>query len=164
MEIRMRPEISPKLQAPLEGRAAFKVGVDKKTGQPRQLQAYAPVDAARVYNNFLSTGLTGEAGDLMKTAQKTFNAITMLKLGLSSLQARGHHGYCCHIQRSQRASRLGAMKRSEEGDPRADEFRNIIAPVLTCLRTPRACQSPEIYSARTAWRAKERNTTSSISR
>jgi len=77
---------------PLTGRAAFKVAVDKKTGRPVQLQAYAPTDAARVYNNFLSTGLTGEVGDVMRTAQKAFNAITALKLGLSSTWHAGITG------------------------------------------------------------------------
>lgn len=86
------PNRPPPGWVPLEGRMSFKVGVDKKSGQPIQLQAYAPVDAARVYNNYLSKGLTGDAGGAMRTAQKAFNAITMLKLGLSSVWHAGITG------------------------------------------------------------------------
>lgn len=77
------PGRAPAGWEPLQGRMAFKVGVDKKSGSPVQVQAYAPVDAARVYNNYLSKGLTGDAGGALQTAQRAFNAITMMKLGLS---------------------------------------------------------------------------------
>lgn len=51
-------------------------------------QRYAPADAARVYNNWISKGLeTGDAGPLFEGARKVSNGMVMLKLGLSAFHA-----------------------------------------------------------------------------
>lgn len=62
---------------PLEGSLA------KRT----PMQLYAPEGFARVYNNWVSPGFTGAAGDVVNAARRTSNAITGLELGLSGFHA-----------------------------------------------------------------------------
>lgn len=63
---------------PLEGAMA-----QRGIGQ----RAYAPEGFARVWNNHVSRGMTGAAGDLRKAAQHTFNTVTQFELGLSAFHA-----------------------------------------------------------------------------
>lgn len=48
---------------------------------------YAPEGFAKVYNNYVSRGATGEFKDLYKGAQYTANAMTAFELGLSGFHA-----------------------------------------------------------------------------
>lgn len=54
--------------------------------------AYAPDAVATVYNNSISQGLTGAAGDIYKGVQNTFNFISAMKLGLINLYHFGTTG------------------------------------------------------------------------
>ncbi len=52
------------------------------------MKAYAPEDAARVYNNFISRGFDGtDLKDLYNLGRKTSNFMTMMELGLSAFHA-----------------------------------------------------------------------------
>lgn len=83
----------PEGWVPLNGRLAEKrVTYPTRGGstRQRQLQAYAPADFARVYNNFISRGfydLGQTAGDLYSAFQRTSNAFTLMELGLSAYHA-----------------------------------------------------------------------------
>lgn len=72
---------SPLSGGPPEGWSAVNGRFQKAPDGVRQ--AYAPDGWARVYNNFISRGVQGEAGDILNGLQKTSNAITALELGLS---------------------------------------------------------------------------------
>lgn len=48
---------------------------------------YAPEDAARIYNNDISKGFTGPAGDIVQAAQRINNFNNMLLLGVSTYHA-----------------------------------------------------------------------------
>lgn len=51
-------------------------------------KAYAPEDAARVYNNFISRGFDGtDLKDVYEMGRKTSNYMTMMELGLSAYHA-----------------------------------------------------------------------------
>jgi hypothetical protein len=62
----------PEGYAPLEGRGKL------------DEQLYAPEDAARIYNMYISPGFRGETGKLVDIAQRGVNSVTSLELGLSA--------------------------------------------------------------------------------
>lgn len=71
------------------GTRALRAG--SNTGVPtripdRPIALYAPEDAARVYNNFISKGMASNPdwAPVYETARKAANGMTMLKLGLST--------------------------------------------------------------------------------
>lgn len=129
------PGRAPVGWVPLTGRLASKTGIDKKTGAPIHLQAYAPVDAARVYNNFLSAGLGGDAGKALQTAQHVFNSITMLKLGLSSVWHAGITGTAAISSDLARGTRQ-ALKATSAAD-RAEGVKTILKAPFAPYRVAR---------------------------
>lgn len=59
-----------------------------KAGRPHKQVAYAPEDAARIYNRYYSPGFTGPAGTLIHGLRKVANNGTQLALGLSAYHYR----------------------------------------------------------------------------
>ena len=71
---------------------------------------YAPADAARVYNNWISNGFDrGDPSKLFNFARKTANGMTMLKLGLSAFHATtmANEGVVSEIARGYQALSKG---------------------------------------------------------
>lgn len=84
------PGKQPSGWVPLEGRLSQKAAPMGEEGA-RIIHAYAPEDAARIYNNFISRGFhgvgQGEFGDLYDMAQKGVNSITAAELSFSMFHA-----------------------------------------------------------------------------
>lgn len=59
------------------------VPIDSALGKRGGGQLYAKEGWARVFNNYISPGFTGAAGDVMHSLRRTSNTITGLELGLS---------------------------------------------------------------------------------
>lgn len=79
---------TPEGWVPLEGRLAEKI-VRPKGGGVIRMQAYAPADVARVYNNFISKDLSGDVGNALRKTRRVLNTITSFKLGLTNMWHAG---------------------------------------------------------------------------
>lgn len=63
------------------------VKVEGRLGRKGTMDAYAPQDWARVYNNFVSKGITGPWKNVYDAAQQASNMVTAFELGLSGYHA-----------------------------------------------------------------------------
>lgn len=61
--------------------------LDGALGRKGGGQLYAKEGFARVYNNFVSSGFTGPAGEIVNAVRKVSNGITAFELGLSGFHA-----------------------------------------------------------------------------
>ena len=61
--------------------------VNGRLGEKGTMDAYAPADWARVYNNFIDKGIQGPWRDAYDMAQRASNAVTSMELGLSAYHA-----------------------------------------------------------------------------
>lgn len=95
-------------------------------------QLYAHPDVARVYNNWISKGLErGDIGPVFAGMRKATNAMTMLKLGLSSyhLATMAHESVISDVARGFQALSRGEVKTGAKAIGGA-----AAAPVRTALR------------------------------
>lgn len=79
----------------------------------RPIQLYAPQDAARVFNNFISKGMDkGDAAPFYQAARATANGMTQLKLGLSAyhLATMANEAVISDYARAFRAASRGEFK------------------------------------------------------
>lgn len=95
----------------LKGPGNERLYVDKK-GIPHKLNAYAPEDAARIYNRYYSPGFTGKTSDAVRTLRGIVNGGTQMVLGLS-----GYH-YRLMANESTAAAFSKGLSRAEAGKPR----------------------------------------------
>lgn len=92
--------------------------------------AYAPEDWARVYNNFVSKGITGPTKSVYDTLQKSFNAITAMELGFSAYHART---MAKEAIASQATVALGELTAGRVGAAAKAYAKVPIAPVQTAM-------------------------------
>lgn len=91
---------------------------DKK-GAPHENVAYAPEDAARIYNRNYSPGFTGPVGTLMHGVRKVVNNGTQLALGLSA-----YHYRLLANESTAAALSKGSVKGAAESTPYAGAIRH----------------------------------------
>lgn len=88
-----------------------KVLYTDKAGKPHENVAYAPEDAARVYNRYYSPGFTGNTGTAIRSLRSIVNGGTQMVLGLS-----GYH-YRLMANESTAAAFSKGLSRAEAGKP-----------------------------------------------
>jgi hypothetical protein len=86
--------------------------INTKAHQPFEQVAYAPEDAARIYNRYYSPGFTGHTGEAVRSIRKVVNNGTALALGLSA-----YHYRLIANESTAAAFSKGSLKGAGQGTP-----------------------------------------------